>query len=102
MTSVSRLGDRTSGRQEETIRLGLTEAEAETLGMFLTHVGGANGKNGPGSRRVHVERILVALSEIGVLTLDEDFCPAEGAVSFSTTDDFDRPLLFEEEGVKFL
>lgn len=102
MTSVSRLGHRTSDHREETIRLGLTEAEAETLGMFLRHVGGSNGNGGAPSRRVHVDRIIDGLAGVGVLTLDDEHDPAEGVVSFTPDDNFNHGLLFEGEGVKFL
>ena len=102
MTSVYRLGHRTSDHREETVRIGLTEAEAETLGMILGHIGGSNGNGGAPSRRVHVDRIVEGLVGIGVLTLDEEHCTISGLMSFTPDDNFNHGLLFEGEGVKFL
>lgn len=103
MTSASRLGHRTSGSQEETIRLGLTEAEAETLGMLLKLVQGANGKSGgPGSRRVHTDRILDNLRSLGVMALNDAADPVAGTVHFVEEETYEMPLNTESTVVVFL
>lgn len=100
MTSVRRIGHELSADREETIRIGLTEAEAQTLGMILECVGGPNGRSGPAGRRVHADRLLAGLEGIGLLTLVDD--PVEGLVTFPADDNFDQPLVIEGEGVTLL
>jgi hypothetical protein len=80
MTSVNRVGDRTSGHTEETIRIGLTEAEAETLGMILRRVGGPNFF----SRRHHCDTLRDGLSMVGVMSTTDDADPSVGQTTFST------------------
>lgn len=96
MTSASRVGARDSGHKEETVRLGLTEAEAETLAMLLQRTGGSNGRGDMGSRRVHVDRILRCLTEAGVHSTDDGSDPIRGAVSFLPDKDYDYPLTIGE------
>lgn len=100
MTSVRRIGHELSSDAEETVRIGLTEAEAQTLGLLLECVIGPNGKGGPASRRVHTDRLLAGLESIGTLTLRDH--PLEGAVTFPADEHFDKALTLESEGVTFL
>lgn len=102
MTSASRLGHRTSGHQEETIRLGLTEAQAETLGLLLRFVEGPNGKSGgPASRRVHVDGILDALRGVGVMTW-ADLRFVDAGPHFASEEGYDHPLNAESQEVTYL
>lgn len=101
MTSASRLGARDSHYEEETVRLGLTEAEAETLAMLMLRTGGSNGRGSTPSRRVHIDRILRVLTEAGVHSVDDGDDPVRGAVSFLPDDNFDFPLAVDE-GVPLL
>lgn len=100
MTSVRRIGHELSADPEETIRIGLTEAEAQTLGLILECVAGPNGKGGPASRRVHASRLLAGLEGVGVLTLVTNV--AAGLVTFPADDNFDKALTLEDEGVTLL
>jgi hypothetical protein len=98
VTSVSRVGDRTSGHTEETLRIGLTEAEAETLGMVLTHVTGPNLT----SRRVHIDMILNGLAMAGVMTHTDEADYAEGVVKFPMDREYPHPLNPASEEVRYL
>lgn len=102
MTSASRLGHHTSGHEEETIRLGLTEAEAETLGVILQRITGPNGKGGPASRRVHADRILDALRGVATFTTKDEDESVSGVVIFIQDEDYDTPLEPASEDVVFL
>jgi hypothetical protein len=92
VTSVNRVGDRTSGRTEETIRIGLTEAQAETLALVMRRIGGPSGIGHGSSRRVHCDELLRALAEAGVMTYSLDATPASGDVRFEMDALYDRPL----------
>jgi hypothetical protein len=98
MTSVNRVGDRTSGRTEETIRIGLTEAQAETLAMVLTHVTGPNYT----SRRAHTDEILNGLALVGVLTHTDASDPLDGVTKFPFDETYEWPLDLASEEVRYL